>query len=98
VHGSTTLKKQSVRLLLAIAAIFGFDIIATDVVQAYLQSAQDLQREVFVRPECVDLAPNELLRVVKPLYGLPDSGDYWDETFVNHHPCRPWYEADYRRF
>jgi hypothetical protein len=85
VHGSTTLKQQSVSILLAMADIFGFDVMAADVVQVYLQSATDLKRYVFVRPECIELARGELVKVVMPLYGLPDSGDYWNQTFRDHH-------------
>jgi hypothetical protein len=31
------------------------------------------------------LSPDEQLQVLKPLYGLPDSGNYWQETLVRHH-------------
>jgi Reverse transcriptase (RNA-dependent DNA polymerase) len=85
VHATTTLKQQSVRILLALAALFGFEVTAADVIAAYVQSAENLQRDVFVRPSCMKLGPKELIRIVKPLYGLPDSGDYWGETFRNHH-------------
>jgi Reverse transcriptase (RNA-dependent DNA polymerase) len=85
VHSSTTLKQSSVRLLLATAAIMGFDVISADVIQAYLQSASDLKRKVFVKPNCIDLDPDELLQIMKPLYGLADSGDYWAQAFVRHH-------------
>jgi Reverse transcriptase (RNA-dependent DNA polymerase) len=85
VHRSTTLKQQGVRVLLAVAAIFSFDVIAADVVQAYLQSAEDLHRDVFVRSDCIALNPGELFRVIKPLYRLSDSGDYWDTMFADHH-------------
>jgi hypothetical protein len=76
VHGSMTLKQQSVRVLLALVAIFGCEIEAADVIAAYVQSEENLQRGVFVGPSCMQLGPNELVCIVKPLYGLPDSGDY----------------------
>jgi hypothetical protein len=58
---------------------------STDIKQAYLQSAEDLKREIYVRPDVTKLPPDELLQVVKPLYGLADSGDYWHETLTVHH-------------
>jgi hypothetical protein len=63
----------------------GFDVISADVIQAYLQSACDLKRKVFVKPNCIDLDPDELLQIMKPLYGLADSRDYWAQTFGRHH-------------
>ena len=67
------------------AAIFGFRIFSTDVTQAYLQSSETLKREVFIKPPNeFGLQPNQLLQLLKPLYGLPDSGDYWAKTINNH--------------
>jgi hypothetical protein len=85
VHSATTLKQSSVRLLLALAGMLDFDIWSTDITQAYLQSSSNLQREIFVRPDVLELDENQLLQVVKPLYGLSDSGDYWNETLTDHH-------------
>ena len=90
VHNTTTLKQSSVRMLVAIAAIFGFKLWSQDVSQAYLQSAEKLMREVYLKPNRRDaekhfhLNEKQLLRLLKPLYGLADSGDYWHVTFANH--------------
>lgn len=85
VHSATTLKQSSIRIILALATIFGFDLWSTDINQAYLQSASNLRREIFVRPDVLELDKDQLLQVVKPLYGLSDAGDYWGETLTEQH-------------
>jgi hypothetical protein len=63
----------------------GFNIWTIDVNQAYLQAAVDLQRKIFTKTDVLNLGEDELLQVIKPLYGLSDSGDYWAETLSAHH-------------
>jgi hypothetical protein len=59
--------------------------LTTDVQQAYLQSAESLQKEIFLRTDALELGSNEFLQLVLPLYGLSESGDYWGETLTAHH-------------
>ena len=87
VHSSTTMQPSSVRLLLALARIFGFDVWTSDVTQAYLQSILPLSREIFIKnaaPE-FELDPDQCLQLLKPLYGLCESGDLWHATMDEHH-------------
>ena len=87
VHSTSTLQPASIRLLLALATVHGFDIWTSDVRQAYLQSAEPLAREVFISkpvPE-FELDPSQCLQLLKPLYGLCESGDLWHNTFDRHH-------------
>jgi hypothetical protein len=63
----------------------GFDIWAIDVNQAYFRAAVDLQRKIVTKPDVLNLGEDELLQVMKPLYGLSDSDDYWAETLSAHH-------------
>jgi hypothetical protein len=64
----------------------GFEVIFADVVTlAYLQSANELRRKVFVKPNCIGLKPDELLQIMRPFYGLAESGDYCAQMFVRHH-------------
>ena len=77
VHNSPTIRPVSLRVLLTSAAIKKFRIWATDIVQAFIQSF-DLKREVYiVPPKEFGIPPDEIFRLIKPLYGLCDAGDYW---------------------
>lgn len=80
VHNTTTLKQSSLRPLLALASILGFDMYSIDVDQAYLQSASKLHLNIFIKPDVTYLHHDKLLQLVTPIYGLTDSGDYWNET------------------
>ena len=55
VHSTSTLQPQSIRLLLALAAVFDFDIWTSDVRQAYLQSAEPLAGDIFIRSPVKEL-------------------------------------------
>jgi len=87
VHTTQTLQPSSVRLLLALAAIHGFKVWTSDVRQAYLQSSHTLSREVFIRNPVAEfeLNPEQCLQLLKPLYGLCESGDLWHKTLDDHH-------------
>ena len=85
VHDTSTARQFSVKLLVGLAALFDFRLFSTDFTQAYLQSTEELSRDVYVKPSSeFDLDPNQLLKLLKPLYGLADSGDYWGRTLKHH--------------
>lgn len=51
----------------------------------YKSADEKLMRHVYVRPtKELKLSANRLLRLLRPLYGLSDSGDYWHKTFSKH--------------
>jgi hypothetical protein len=55
------------------------------VTQAYLQSTEPLRRDVFVKPTAdFDISEDKMLKLIRPLYGLADSGDYWGKTLLTH--------------
>lgn len=72
VYVSGNVRHSSVWTLLALASILGFDVWSTDVKQACLESSIPLLRDVFVKPpsDVIELGPNELLKLLKPLHGL----------------------------
>ena len=87
VHSASTLQPQSVRLLLTLAAIHDFDVWTSDVKQAYLQSSEPISREIFIQKPAAEfgLQPHQCLQLIKPLYGLCESGDLWHQTMDQHH-------------
>ena len=87
VHTASTLQPQSIRLILALAVVHGFDIWTSKVRQAYLQSAEPLARDIFITKQILEfeLDPSQCLNLLKPLYGPCDSGDMWHATLDKHH-------------
>lgn len=48
------------------------------ITHAYFQSNTKLKREVYIqRPDEMGLDYYTLLKVVKPLYGIPETGLHW---------------------
>jgi hypothetical protein len=57
-----------------------------DISQAYVQSATNLNREFYVRPPReLQIGDDSVLKVVKPLYGIPEAGNHWFKTYHSHH-------------
>ena len=74
---SSTAQFGCIRLLLSVATIFQFAIASLDISGAYLQ-AGDLGRDIYMRPpkgwtSFID----EVWKIVKPAYGLVESGRLW---------------------
>ena len=85
----STLRHSSTKMILSSSADLGFRIYSHGVNQAYLQSKDQLTRDVYFRPKARDakyfgLHDTEVLRLHKPLYGIPDAGDYRDVTVSDH--------------
>ena len=65
VHDSTTLHQRSIRIIVSLAGMFGFDVWAHDITQAYLQSESPLLRKVYLRPPAeLHLPKGRLLRLI----------------------------------
>ena len=73
------IKLQTVRILLAIGCIYNLKIRLFDVVTAYLYG--ELKEETYMeQPPGFGNGKNEICRLIKSIYGLPQSGRYWNET------------------
>ncbi len=85
IHNSTTAHQSSVRLLVALASVMGFGLWTEDISQAYMKSASELFREVYLRPNPQLHIPAVcVLKLLRLLFGLADSGDYWHAKFSIH--------------
>lgn len=81
VHNNPNLRPTSVRLLVALAAIFRFKLLTTDATEAYLQSARGLMRNIYIESTTeFELGKDQVLNLLNPIYDLSDSGDYWGKN------------------
>lgn len=68
--------------------LLGARLALRDITQAYPQLQTELTRIVlaFVLKELRDkYPPDTLMRVILPLYGVPESGLHWYNTYQPHH-------------
>ena len=73
---SPTLRIESFRLLLAIATYLDLEIHQWDIVSAYINA--DLTEDIYMKvPKALGLPPGTILKVLKSLYGLKQSGREW---------------------
>lgn len=77
-----TVQQASLRPLLSFAACDDrMEVISRNVLQAYVQSETNFQRPVYVKlPITLGFSHNTFFKVNRPLYGLPESGNYWFPT------------------
>lgn len=54
---------------------------------AYLQSAEHLAREVFIKeaPLEFEIHSDQYLQILRPIYGLQDAVEYWHITLDKYH-------------
>ena len=84
---SPTIQRMSQRLILALAVCMPqYDLYLRDISQAYIQSTTHLNREFLVRPPVeLGLHSDAILKIIKPLYGVPEAGNYWFSTYHSNH-------------
>ena len=81
-----TIKRFSLRVLFANAVIFKFRMLTRDITKAFAMSKTLLRRPIYLRPpKEMGLPKNIILKVIKPLYGMPESPIHWYKTFIDHH-------------
>jgi hypothetical protein len=82
---SPTIQRISQRLILAFTAILlnaEIGLYLRDIIQAYIQSTTRLNCTFFVQlPVEINIEKGTILRVIKPLYSVPEAGNHWFYTY-----------------
>ena len=61
-----------------------------DVTQTYVQSTSNMNRQFYIRPppeliSLLDPSSDCIVKVMKPLYDVPEAGNHWFATYHTHH-------------
>lgn len=82
-----TVQRSSQRLLLSLfASSSDCSLFMRDISQAYTQSKSSINRPIYVKPPAIlNIPPKTLLRIDRPLYGIPEAGMHWFVTYHAHH-------------
>ena len=83
-RNSTTVRQNSIRPLLTLAAILGFRIWWIDVNTPTCSPQFDYFATFLTPGKEFEFPTTHLLKVLRPCYGLTDSSDYWNETFEQY--------------
>ncbi|KAI0998094.1 hypothetical protein K3495_g10097 [Podosphaera aphanis] len=90
---SPTVQRASIRLILALSIPFirkfNHVVFLRDISQAYTLSKTSLTREILCRPapeivRALNLEPEIIMQILKPLYGIPEAGNHWFGTYFKH--------------
>ena len=89
---SPTVQRVSQKIILALVATLKGDkekplsLYLRDISQAYVQLRTPLVRDFYARlPPKLGLPAETILKVVCPLYGVPEAGNHWFQTYHKHH-------------
>ena len=91
---SPTIQRVSQRLIVCLAAMLqdnnNMKLYLRDITQAYVQSTSKLNRDFYIRPplELISLLGAKsdcIVKVMKPLYGVPEAGNHWFAIYHTHH-------------
>lgn len=90
---SPTIQRSSQRIILALAPSLlpHVKIYLRDITQAYVQSQSQLNRTILASlpKEIEHLYPRgTIMKVIKPLYGIAESGNHWYTTYSRHHKTK----------
>ncbi|KAJ1028903.1 hypothetical protein NDA18_002926 [Ustilago nuda] len=83
----------AIRAILALAVQNNWEVHALDIIMAYLNST--LKEVIYMKPpEGAGVAPSQVYKVVKGLYGLKQSGREWNQEFDRSLQCMGFFQVE----
>lgn len=80
-HDISVSSHYLIKLLISLVSLFGFKTFSTDVTQVSFRSSENLQRDKFISSPCeLALKRRNILKLIKPSYGLEEGGDFGDKS------------------
>lgn len=84
-HNIIVARQFTSKLTVGLASALGFKVASTNVNQPYLKSAGILRGDVYLESSNdLNLRKYQALMLIKPVYGLSESGSDRERTFINH--------------
>lgn len=81
-----TVQRVSCRILITIATMLRLDLCLRDISQAYTQALTKIIRDIYIKaPAEMNLPDDILLKIIWPLYGIPEAGTHWMHTYLQFH-------------
>lgn len=89
--GKPTLQRSLQHLMLAVFGTFpDISMFLREIIQSYTQPKKKVGSPIYLSPSSIfNIPPGMLLRVDRPLYGLPDYSLHQLVTYHEHHRFRP---------
>jgi hypothetical protein len=87
---SSTIQQVSQQLILYIAAIRLYSLYLQNILQVYIQSTTNLNCEFYIHlsqelETKLEINKDSVLKVLKPLYSIPEARNHWFKTYHSHH-------------
>ncbi len=80
-----TIRRMSLRFLTSIVSSYGFVIYTRDIKKAFVMSKTVLRQPFFIKPPKELNMQGKVLKVIRPLYGMPESPMHWFKTYLDYH-------------
>ena len=82
-----TIQRMNQRLILTLTASMShLSLFLRDISQVYVQSNISLAKKFFIRsPAELNFEDGAILKIIKPLYEVPEAGTHWFNTYHKHH-------------